>query len=57
MGTREQIVEAIERGKTAGETGEEPTACPYPVDSILMRAWVKGYAPARRRAREGDRAE
>jgi ribosome modulation factor len=55
VGTREQIVEAITKGRTAGETGQEPTACPYPVGSVLMRAWIKGYAPARR-ARESDRA-
>ncbi|AYD86197.1 hypothetical protein SEA_DAROLANDSTONE_5 [Streptomyces phage Darolandstone] len=56
MGTREQIVEAITKGKAAGETGQEPTACPYAVGSILMRAWIKGYAPARR-ARESSAAE
>ncbi|MFF1306798.1 Rmf/CrpP fold protein [Streptomyces sp. NPDC058307] len=55
MGTRAEITEAILKGRTAGETGEEPTACPYPRTSILRTAWGKGYAPARR-AREQDRA-
>jgi ribosome modulation factor len=56
VGTREQIVEAVTKGREAGTAGQEPTACPYPRDSILRTAWVKGYAPARR-AREKDRAD
>ncbi|MDQ0949326.1 ribosome modulation factor [Streptomyces phaeochromogenes] len=56
MGTREDIVAAITKGREAGEAGQEPTACPYPSTSILRTAWVKGYAPARR-AREKDRAD
>ncbi|MET9555095.1 Rmf/CrpP fold protein [Streptomyces sp. NPDC006645] len=51
MGTREEIAAAIIKGRTAGEAGEKPTACPYPSTSILRTAWIKGYAPARR-ARE-----
>ncbi|MCX4824239.1 hypothetical protein OG883_31160 [Streptomyces sp. NBC_01142] len=55
MGTREEIAESILKGREAGESGQEPTVCPYPRASILRTAWVKGYAPARR-ARETDRA-
>ncbi|MEV0553144.1 Rmf/CrpP fold protein [Streptomyces sp. NPDC050597] len=48
MGTREDIARAIIEGRTAGEAGEEPRACPYPHTSILRTAWVKGYASGRR---------
>ncbi|MFE3586789.1 Rmf/CrpP fold protein [Streptomyces niveus] len=47
MGAREEITEAIIKGREAGEAGEKPTACPYPRDSILRTAWVKGYARTR----------
>ncbi|MFI1191548.1 Rmf/CrpP fold protein [Streptomyces californicus] len=56
MGTREEIVEAILKGRTAGESDQESPPCPYPRDSILRTAWVQGYAPARR-ARESARTE
>lgn len=56
MGTREEIAEAILKGREAGEAGEKPTVCPYPSTSILRTAWVQGYAPARR-ARESAATE
>ncbi|MGW9041243.1 Rmf/CrpP fold protein [Streptomyces lydicus] len=58
MGPKEQAVEAILKGAEAGETGQPVTVCPYPRESLLRRAWIKGYANARRaREAETDRAE
>ncbi|WHM36306.1 Rmf/CrpP fold protein [Streptomyces sp. BPTC-684] len=59
MGPREQIVEAMLKGREAGKTDDRPV-CPYPRDSLLRRAWIKGYADARRTREvevEVDRAE
>ncbi|WP_338146230.1 Rmf/CrpP fold protein [Streptomyces boncukensis] len=53
MGTREDIVRAVTAGREAGERGDRPTVCPYPRESILRRAWIRGYAethPVRDRA-------
>ncbi|MEU9306948.1 Rmf/CrpP fold protein [Streptomyces sp. NPDC048256] len=47
MGAREDVVRAMQEGRTAAEQGEEPTVCPYPATSILRTAWIRGYARAR----------
>ncbi|MFD3829725.1 Rmf/CrpP fold protein [Streptomyces sp. NPDC058621] len=46
MGTRAQIVEAHQKGSEAGRRNEPPTACPYPRDTTLRTAWIRGYAKA-----------
>ncbi|UNZ18876.1 Rmf/CrpP fold protein [Streptomyces sp. 891-h] len=47
MGTREEIVRAVTDGREAGRRGDRPTACPHPRDSVLRRAWIRGYAETR----------
>ncbi|MDJ1136222.1 Rmf/CrpP fold protein [Streptomyces iconiensis] len=47
MGTREEIVRAVTGGREAGRRGDRPTVCPHPADSILRRAWIRGYAETR----------
>jgi hypothetical protein len=42
MGTREDIVKAVQQGAEAGRNG----------DSLLRTAWIKGYAGARRTAEQ-----
>jgi hypothetical protein len=47
VGTRQDITEALLAGAQAAQNGDEPTTCPYPRDSLLRRAWIRGYARAR----------
>ncbi|WP_177204482.1 Rmf/CrpP fold protein [Streptomyces sp. CC53] len=47
MGTREEIVRAVTAGREAGDRGDPPTACPYPLTSTLSTAWIRGYAERR----------
>ncbi|MGW7514790.1 Rmf/CrpP fold protein [Streptomyces sp. NPDC054796] len=47
MGTREEIARAVTDGRDAGRRGDRPTACPHPRDSLLRRAWIRGYAETR----------
>ncbi|WP_308303773.1 Rmf/CrpP fold protein [Streptomyces sp. CB02959] len=47
MGTREDIVRAVTDGAAAGRRGDDVRTCPYPRDSLLRTAWVKGYAKER----------
>ncbi|MBK3576133.1 hypothetical protein JHN63_20380 [Streptomyces sp. MBT65] len=47
MGTREDIVEAIQQGAEAGRRGDDARTCPYRGDSLLRTAWIKGYARER----------
>ncbi|MEV0444512.1 Rmf/CrpP fold protein [Streptomyces spectabilis] len=47
MGTRKDIIVAIAAGREAGARGESPTACPYPRESLLRTAWIRGYALVR----------
>jgi ribosome modulation factor len=54
MGAREDIVKATQEGRTAGQQGDPPTACPYPGTSTLRTAWIRGYARARPVADEVD---
>lgn len=54
MGARQDIVQAVTEGAEAGRTGQPPTVCPYPRDSILRTAWVKGYARTRPIAEAAD---
>ncbi|MGW3711354.1 Rmf/CrpP fold protein [Streptomyces albogriseolus] len=44
MGTREDIVRAVEDGRTAGRNGDPLTTCPHPATSLLRTAWIRGYA-------------
>lgn len=60
MGTRVSIVHAITEGRAAGAAGERPTVCPYPRQSLLRTAWIRGYAGARKlpaTAAAGDAGE
>ncbi|WP_019055016.1 Rmf/CrpP fold protein [Streptomyces prunicolor] len=52
MGTRENIVKAVQQGAEAGRNGDDARTCPYPGDSLLRTAWIKGYAGARRTAEQ-----
>lgn len=54
MGTRAQIVEAVQAGREAGRRGDHVTACPHPRTSILRRAWVRGYAEERPATEQGS---
>ena len=56
MGTREDIARAIAEGADAGTRGDRPTTCPYGAESLLRRAWIRGYARTRPPATQ-DRAE
>ncbi|MFF4523444.1 Rmf/CrpP fold protein [Streptomyces bluensis] len=47
MGTREDIVKAVETGREAGRNGDPPSVCPYPSTSTLRTAWIRGYAETR----------
>lgn len=47
MGSRADIVQAMQDGRRAGAAGDRPNACPYPADSLLRSAWLRGYAAAR----------
>ncbi|WP_405565491.1 Rmf/CrpP fold protein [Streptomyces sp. NBC_01180] len=40
-------MQAATDGATAGRRGDRPTTCPYPRDSLLRAAWIRGYARAR----------
>ncbi|MFM9613907.1 Rmf/CrpP fold protein [Streptomyces niveiscabiei] len=47
MGTREDVVRAVQEGIEAGRRGDDVRTCPYPGDSLLRTAWIKGYARER----------
>ncbi|WP_326698036.1 hypothetical protein OG909_12200 [Streptomyces sp. NBC_01754] len=47
MGTREEITRAVVEGAEASHRGNRPTACPYPADTLLRTAWIRGYATVR----------
>jgi hypothetical protein len=47
MGPREQVVEALLAGRTAGRNADPPGSCPYPVGDLRRRAWFVGYGRAR----------
>ncbi|MEV5086871.1 Rmf/CrpP fold protein [Streptomyces griseoincarnatus] len=57
MGTRQDIVEAVEDGRRAGREGDPPTACPHPATSLLRTAWIRGYAEQRPLADQPDGEE
>lgn len=44
MGTREDIVRAIEAGRQAGRDGAPSSSCPHPATSLLRTAWILGHA-------------
>lgn len=54
MGTREEIVRAVTAGREAGDRGDPPTACPYPLTTTLSTAWIRGYAERRPVADQGE---
>ncbi|MEU3097207.1 Rmf/CrpP fold protein [Streptomyces sp. NPDC006967] len=56
MGTREDIVRAVEDGRTAGRQGDPLTTCPHPATSLLRTAWIRGYAEQRPVTVEDDEA-
>lgn len=43
MGFREDAVRAHQDGRAAAQVGRPVTDCPYPADSLLRLAWVRGY--------------
>lgn len=47
MGTREDTTRAVVEGAEAGHRGDRPTTCPYPADTLLRAAWIRGYATVR----------
>jgi ribosome modulation factor len=59
MGEREDVARAITAGREAGDhdgQGDHVTPCPYPVTSLLRRAWFRGYAEARPLTEQGGDA-
>ncbi|WP_202437988.1 Rmf/CrpP fold protein [Streptomyces sp. SID5910] len=54
MGTREDIVRAMQDGAEAGRRGDPPTACPH--RDLLRTAWIRGYASTAPRPTEDDDA-
>ncbi|WP_167538243.1 Rmf/CrpP fold protein [Streptomyces albofaciens] len=46
MGTREQVIRAVTAGAEARRRGDRPSTCPYPRDSLLRSAWIRGYTRA-----------
>lgn len=54
--SRTDIVKAIAAGNAAGKADLPATACPYPRDSLLRSAWVRGYARARPVPKSGGSA-
>ena len=51
---RERLTRALNLGAEAGRAGDEPTVCPYPVDTAEWAAWVRGYAKHARLPDEVD---
>jgi ribosome modulation factor len=43
MGTRVDIVRAIEEGRQAGREGAPSSSCPYPATTLLRTAWIRGH--------------
>ncbi|WP_399088010.1 Rmf/CrpP fold protein [Streptomyces sp. BBFR2] len=52
MGTRGDLVRALNAGADAGRSGDPVTACPYPSGDLRRSAWVRGYAKTARLADE-----
>ncbi|MFE6689634.1 Rmf/CrpP fold protein [Streptomyces sp. NPDC057743] len=48
MGTRGDLVRAINAGAAAGRSGDPVTACPFPSGDLRRSAWVRGYAKTMR---------
>ncbi|MFI1182606.1 MULTISPECIES: Rmf/CrpP fold protein [Streptomyces] len=47
MGSRGELVRAINAGAQAGRDRVSVTACPYPQGDLRRSAWIRGYAKAR----------
>jgi ribosome modulation factor len=47
VGSRGDLVRAINAGAEAGRNGDPVTACPFPAGDLRRSAWVRGYANAR----------
>jgi ribosome modulation factor len=47
VAAREDIARAIAEGNAAGKRGDLVKTCPYPRESLLRPAWIRGYARAR----------
>ncbi|MEF3114493.1 Rmf/CrpP fold protein [Streptomyces chrestomyceticus] len=56
MGTRGELVRAINAGAAAGRERQPVTVCPYPRGDLRRSAWVRGYAQARPLDDEHDQA-
>ncbi|MEU6441355.1 Rmf/CrpP fold protein [Streptomyces sp. NPDC047046] len=39
---------AVRQGIEAGRRGDDPRTCPYPAESLLRTAWIKGLVRGRR---------
>ncbi|MEU2393979.1 Rmf/CrpP fold protein [Streptomyces sp. NPDC007369] len=46
MGSREQLVRAVNEGQAAGRAGTPRTTCPYGPEDLRRTAWVRGYNSA-----------
>ncbi|MFC8584218.1 Rmf/CrpP fold protein [Streptomyces sp. NPDC057217] len=47
MGTRQDITRAVLDGAAAARRGDPSQTCPYPRESLLRTAWIRGYTAAR----------
>ncbi|MET7616967.1 Rmf/CrpP fold protein [Streptomyces sp. NPDC005408] len=47
MGSREQLVRAVNEGKAAGDAGAPRNSCPYSAEDLRRTAWVQGYNKSR----------
>ncbi|WP_332840259.1 Rmf/CrpP fold protein [Streptomyces buecherae] len=54
VGTRAELVRAINAGAEAGRRGDPVTVCPFPAGDLRRSAWVRGYARARPLPDEAD---
>ncbi|WP_435194855.1 Rmf/CrpP fold protein [Streptomyces sp. NRRL F-5630] len=45
---------AVQQGIEAGRQGDDPRTCPYPAESLLRTAWIKGVVRGRREQHDDD---
>jgi ribosome modulation factor len=54
VGPRQQLVQAINEGHTAGRAQQPVTDCPYPAGDLRRSAWVRGHTAGRQYADQGS---
>ncbi|MFD7103106.1 MULTISPECIES: Rmf/CrpP fold protein [Streptomyces] len=47
MGSRGDLVRAMNAGREAGVNRAPVTSCPFPAGDLRRSAWVRGYAAGR----------